>query len=86
MNILMDKTLRDFIEDIHEWDHLGRTDEFRHQKAVFAEILCDLESSGYAMRHLDSKGQIAWRATPDLRSYLNDLRLDAEAEMEDEEV
>jgi hypothetical protein len=38
------------------------------------------------MRYLDSKSQIAWKATPDLRDYLNDLKVDAEADLEDEEV
>ena len=53
---------------------------------VFAEALADLESQGDAMRYLNSKGRIAWKATPDLRDYLNDLKLDAEADLEDEEV
>jgi hypothetical protein len=38
------------------------------------------------MRYLNSQGRIAWKATPDLRDYLNDLQLDAEADFEDEEV
>ena len=44
------------------------------------EPLIELESEGNAMRYLDSKGRIAWKATPDLRDYLNDLKLDAEAD------
>jgi hypothetical protein len=35
------------------------------------------------MRYLNSDGQIAWKATPQLRDYLMDLRLDAEADLED---
>jgi hypothetical protein len=35
---------------------------------------------------VDSQGRIAWKATPDLGDYLTDLRLDAEADLEDEEV
>jgi hypothetical protein len=38
------------------------------------------------MRYLDSKGRIVWKATPDLRDYLNDLRLDAQADLADEEA
>jgi hypothetical protein len=51
-----------------------------------AEILGDLESGGDAMRYVNCQGQIAWKATPDLRDYLNDLKLDAEADLEDEET
>ena len=36
------------------------------------------------MRHLDSKGRITWKASPRLRDYVNDLRRDAEADLESE--
>ncbi len=39
-----------------------------------------------AMRYVDAKGRIAWKATPKLRDYLEDLRLDAEAELAEEGV
>ena len=71
---------------IWEWARLGRDRDFLDQDAVFAETLADLESDGNAMRYVDSKGRIAWKATPDLRDYLKDLRVDAEADLEDEEV
>lgn len=86
MKTLMDKTLREYIEDAYEWPRLRRIGDFPDREAVFAEILANLESDGEAMRYINSEGQIAWKATPDLRDYLRDLRLDAEAEMEDEEV
>ena len=35
------------------------------------------------MRHLNSRGRITWKATPQLRDYLMDLQLDAEADLED---
>ena len=82
----MDKILREIVEQAYEETRLGRIGGFRDRDVVFAEALADLESQGDAMRYLNSKGQIAWKATPDLRDYLNDLRLDAEADLEDEEV
>ena len=82
----MDKIIRELVEEAWEWARLRRIGGFTDRDRVFAEVLADLESSGDAMRYLNSKGQIAWKATPDLRDYLNDLKLDAEADLEDEEV
>ena len=86
MKILMDKILWEIVEQTYEEARLRRIGGFPDRDVVFAEALADLESQGDAMRYLDSKGRIAWRATPDLRDYLNDLKLDAEADLEDEEV
>jgi poly(A) polymerase Pap1 len=82
----MDKIVRELVEDAWEWARLGRDRDFVNRDRVFSDILADLESDGDAMRYVDSKGRIAWKATPDLRNYLNDLKLDAEADLEDEEV
>jgi len=46
-------------------------------------MLAELEATGYAMRFVDCRGRIAWKATPRLRNYLTDLQLDAEADFED---
>jgi hypothetical protein len=86
MKFRMDKIIRELVEESWEWARLGRDRDFLDQDAVFAETLADLESDGNAMRYVDSKGRIAWKATPDLRDYLKDLRVDAEADLEDEEV
>ena len=86
MNIRMDKILREIVEQAYEEARPRRIGDFPDRELVFSDILADLESSGDAMRYLDSKGRIAWKATPDLRDYLNDLKLDAEADLEDEEV
>lgn len=51
---------------------------------VLAELLGDLEASGDAMRFVDAKGRIAWKATPRLCDYLQDLELEAEEDLEDE--
>jgi hypothetical protein len=82
----MDKILWEIVDQAYEEAHLGRIGDFPSRNVVFGEILADLESDGDAMRYVNSMGQIAWKATPDLRDYLNDLKLDAEADLEDEEV
>jgi hypothetical protein len=86
MKFRMDKIIRELVEESWEWARLGRTREFVDRDEVFMEALCELETQGDAMRYVNSKGHIAWKATPDLRDYLNDLKLDAEADLEDEEV
>ena len=82
----MDKILREIVEQAYEETRLGRTGEFLDRDLVFAEILADLETDGFAMRYINSSGRIAWRATPDLRDHLRDLRLDAEEEFDAEWV
>ena len=86
MKFRMDKIVRELVEESWEWARLGRDREFVDRDEVFMEALIALESDGDAMRYLNSRGRIAWKATPDLRNYLNDLKLDAEADFEDEEV
>jgi hypothetical protein len=86
MKFRMDKIVRELVEESWEWARLGRSRDFVDRDRVFAEALADLESQGDAMRYLNSKGRLAWKATPDLRDYLNDLKLDAEADLADEEV
>jgi hypothetical protein len=84
--IRMDKILREIVEQAYEEARLGRNGDFPDRDQVFAEVLEELESDGDAMRYINSKGRIGWKATPDLRDHLNDLRLDAEADLEDEEA
>ncbi len=84
--IHMDSIIRELVEEAWEWARIGRIGGFPDRDRVFADVLGDLESDGDAMRYLNSKGRIAWKATPDLRDYLNDLKLDAEADLADEEV
>jgi len=86
MKFRMDKIVRELVEEAWEWARLGRDRDSGGRDQVFAETLIDLESDGDAMRYLDSKGRITWKATPALRDYLNDLKSDAEADLADEEV
>ena len=82
----VDEILRDCVERACHWNRLGRIDGSMDDNSLLASVLAELEAEGDAMRYMNSKGQIAWRATPQLRDYLTDLRLDAEADFADEEI
>ena len=79
----MDKILAEYADQAFETARLRRNGVQTARDRVFAEMLAELEAAGDAMRFLNSDGQIAWKATPQLRDYLMDLRLDAEADLED---
>jgi hypothetical protein len=83
MPILLDKILAEYADQAFETARLRRNSVHTARDRVSAGILADLEATGEAMRYLDSDGQIAWKATPRLCDYLMDLRLDAEADLED---
>ena len=86
MTILMDEILQEIVDQAYGAACLGRNGDLPDQDMVSAKVLTDLELAGDAMRYVDSKGHIAWKATPSLRDYLMDLQLDAEAEFEAEDV
>ncbi len=49
---------------------------------LIAQILREFEEAGDAMRYLNTKGEIAWKATPGMLSRL----ADAEQEARDDEL
>ena len=83
MPFLMDKILREYADQAYETARLGRNGVRTPRDRVSAEMLIELEAAGEAMRYVNPRGQIAWKATPQLRNYLVDLQLDAEADLED---
>jgi len=83
MPIPMDKILTEYADQAYEAARLRRNGVHQARDQVLAAMLSDFEASGDAMRYVNSHGQIAWKATPSLRQYLKDLRLDAEADLED---
>ena len=83
MQIRMDKILRECADNAYETARLGRNGVRTPRDRVSAEMLIELEAAGEAMRYVNPRGQIAWKATPQLRNYLMDLQLDAEADLED---
>jgi hypothetical protein len=83
MPILMDKILTEYADQAYETARLRRNDVHPSRERASAEMLAELEATGDAMRFVDANGRIAWKATPQLRAYLMDLELDAEADLED---
>jgi hypothetical protein len=81
-----DKALQECVEQAYEEARLGRIGDLPERDRVLARVLADLEIAGVAMRYVDAKGRIAWRATRVLRDHLEDLRLDAEADYEHEDT
>ena len=83
MPILMDKILTEYADRAFEVARLGRNGVHTPRDLVRRKMLAELEVTGYAMRYVNSHGRIAWKATPQLRDYLIDLQLDAEADLAD---
>jgi hypothetical protein len=79
----MDKILTECADQAFETTRLGRNGVQPTRELVSATMLAELEAIGDAMRYLNSDGQIAWKATPQLRDYLMDLQLDAATDVED---
>jgi hypothetical protein len=83
MQIRIEKILREYADQAYEATRLGRNGIHPARDRVFAEMLAELEATGYAMRYVNSRGVIAWKTTRRLRDYLIDLQLDAEAHFGD---
>ena len=81
MQIRMDKILAEYADQAYETARLGRNGVHTPRHRVSAEMLIELEAAGDAMRYLNARGRIAWKATPQLRNFLMDLQLDAEADL-----
>jgi hypothetical protein len=54
----------------------------RTKSQLLGEILREFEEAGYAMRYLNSKGQIAWKATARLLTRLADAEQQAREDAE----
>lgn len=77
MKIHMDKIVREIVQECWEWDRPRRSRNLVDRNRVFSEVLSEMEAAGDAMRFADKKGRICWKATPQLRDYLSDLKTDA---------
>jgi hypothetical protein len=84
MKIHIDKSLQAYLGEAFHRARPRRNCAVRDRNAVLAKILAEAEAAGDAVRYLDKKGRIAWKTTPQLREYLNDLKADAEADAEQE--
>ena len=81
--MLLDKILTEYADQAYETTRLRRNGVHTARELVSAKMLAELEATGDAMRFVNGKGQIAWKATPSLCQYLMDLQLDAETDLED---
>jgi hypothetical protein len=83
MKTALDKILLEYADQACEVARLGRNGVHTPPDLASAELLAGLEANGHGSRFLDSKSRIAWKATPKLRQYLRDLKLDAQGDLED---
>jgi hypothetical protein len=81
MKFRMSKCLRFWVEC--EFDDVKNQGPDRPRTEVIALILRAYEESGDAMRHLNTKGEIAWKATPGMLARLADAEQEAIDDMED---
>ena len=81
MNFRMSKCLRFWVDVDYERIKNHRPDLPRTE--LLAQILRKFEEAGDAMRYLNTKGEIAWKATPGMLSRLADAEQEAIDDMED---
>jgi hypothetical protein len=81
MNFRMSKVLR-FWVDV-EFERIKNHRPGRPRTELIQQILRDFEEAGDAMRYLNKKGEIAWKATPGMLSRLADAEQEAMDDMED---
>jgi hypothetical protein len=79
MKFRMSKVLRFWVDVEYERTKNRRR---RSRTEVLAQILRKFEGAGDAMRYLNTKGEIAWKATPGMLTRL----ADAEQEGMDDEL
>jgi hypothetical protein len=77
----MSKTLRFWLE----CECAGRRErsQDKSESEIISEILREYEASGDAMRYLNAKGQLSWKATSKMLRRLADAEREVEADMED---
>ena len=73
MPFRMSKTLRFWVGVAGEWQDLARADD-----REVAAILKAFEKCGDAMRSLNRKGQVVWKATPDFLDRLANAEKEAD--------
>ena len=81
MKLRMEKTLKFWVDCSYEDKKHENANHARVE--LIAEILRDYERSGHAMRYVNVKGQIVWKASPGMLSILADLEREAEDDLAD---
>jgi len=75
MKLRMDKTLQFWVDVAYEYIKSGNAKLSRRQ--LVTQILREYERRGDAMRCLNKRGRIAWKASPRFLSMLADAERDA---------
>jgi hypothetical protein len=81
MKFRMTKVLR-FWVDV-EYERIRNQEFGRTAAQVIPQILREFEEAGEAMRYLNPKGEIAWKATPGMLSRLADAEQEARDDLAD---
>jgi hypothetical protein len=81
MKFRITKVLR-FWVDV-EYERIKNQPSRRPRADVIAQILRIFEDAGDAMRYLNSKGEIAWKATPGMLTRLADAEQEARDDLAD---
>jgi hypothetical protein len=81
MKFRMTKILRLWVDVEYERAKNHRLGRSRAE--LIAQILRKFEEAGDAMRYVNKKGEIAWKATPGMLSRLADAEQEAIDDMED---
>jgi hypothetical protein len=75
MNFRMSKVLRFWVDVEYEQSKNRASEHTRTE--LLAQILRKFEEAGEAMRYLNTKDEIAWKATPGMLSRLADAEREA---------
>jgi hypothetical protein len=81
MKFRMDKTLRFWVDVAYE--DIKSDHEHLTKRQLVAQILRIYEQRGDAMRCLNSRGELAWKASPRFLSMLADAERDARDDLAD---
>jgi hypothetical protein len=81
MKIRMDKTLQFWVDVAY--DHIKREHRKLTKRQLVAQVLRKYEQRGDAMRCLDRRGEIVWKASPRFLCMLADAERDARDDLAD---
>jgi hypothetical protein len=81
MKLRMDKTLRFWVDVAY--DEIKSDHDNVTKRQLVAQILRQYERRGDAMRYLDSRGKISWKASPRFLTMLADAEREAQDELEE---
>ena len=81
MKLRLSKTLKFWVNVACEERKLETPN--KSKQARIAEVLQEFEEAGDAMRFVDRKGRIAWKASPSMLSTLAEAGREAEDELDE---